>query len=144
MKITRRLAVESDTEYAREVHHRAYREVIERQFGAWDGAEQDGFFAQDWGKGGFEIILCDGVPCGYMLVERRADYVQLWELVIDPDFHGQGIGSFLLREIQAEARARSLPVRLQTLHKNRAYELYRRMGFVDAGRTETHTLMQWG
>ena len=33
-----REATESDREYARRVHHLAYREIVERQFGEWDEA----------------------------------------------------------------------------------------------------------
>jgi hypothetical protein len=72
MEVARRAALPSDTEFARTVHHRAYRDVVERQFGAWDDAVQDKFFAGDWAHGGFDILLCDGVACGYVCVEEQA------------------------------------------------------------------------
>lgn len=48
MKFGRRPATDADTEFARGVHHLAYRNVVERQFGEWDVVRQDQFFANDW------------------------------------------------------------------------------------------------
>ena len=41
MLLERRPATSSDTEFARISHHAAYRDVVRRQFGAWDEALQD-------------------------------------------------------------------------------------------------------
>ena len=105
MRITTRPATEADTEFARRVHHAAYRDVVERQFGPWDEAAQDGFFARDWRDSTFAIVLADGTPCGYACVEDRsagaeAD-VHVRELVIAPQYQGRGIGTALLRDAQA-------------------------------------------
>ena len=42
--IDRRTATSEDFELARSIHHRAYRDVVLRQFGAWNEEEQDQFF----------------------------------------------------------------------------------------------------
>ena len=47
MNVTRRPAREPDTEFARQIHHLAYRDVVERQFGPWVEADQDNFFQGD-------------------------------------------------------------------------------------------------
>lgn len=125
------------------MHHRAYRDVSVRQFGPWDERAQDEFFASGWSDAPHEIILCDGVPCGYACVERRDEDIHVRELVIDPEFQGRGVGTHILREVIAEAEARGLPVRLGTLHANRAAELYRRLGFREYARDETHIHMEW-
>jgi GNAT superfamily N-acetyltransferase len=143
MRIERRPALDSDTDFARRVHHLAYREVVERQFGPWSDAEQDRFFNGDWHPAKFEIVLCNGVPCGYTCVEDRADDIHVRELVIFPDYQGQGIGSTLLREAMARGHERGVPVRLGTHLKNRALNLYRRLGFVEFDRTDTHILLEW-
>ena len=135
MKVEIRPAEAGDVEFARSAHHAAYRDVVERQFGPWDEAAQDKFFAADWDPRTAEIILADGSLCGYCIVERRVDDIHARELVIHPDFQGQGIGSFLLRRLQDEARSRSVPVRLGTFHENRAVKLYARLGFREIGST---------
>jgi ribosomal protein S18 acetylase RimI-like enzyme len=143
LKVTLRPALESDTDSARSVHHQAYREVSERQFGPWDEKEQDEYFEGDWTSAPFEIILCDGIPCGYVWIEDRDDDIHVHELVLLPEFQGQGVGSSLLRQVMERASKRQVPVRLGTFHANRALNLYRRLGFQEIGRTETQILMEW-
>jgi ribosomal protein S18 acetylase RimI-like enzyme len=143
MDIHSRQAHRSDTEFARTVHHLAYRDVVVRQFGVWEEKAQDEFFKDDWDPSAFEIIICDGVPCGYMCIEDRDNDIQVRELVISPQFQGKGAGTQILRGVIERAKARQVPVRLGTQHANRAVELYRRLGFCELERTGTHILMEW-
>ena len=143
MNVTRRAATASDTPFAREAHHGAYREPVLRQFGQWDETRQDQLFAGDWADAVFEIIELDGTPCGYACIEEREDDFHVREIVIHPDFQGRGIGTAVLRETQQRARAKGVPVRLGTFLTNRAAGLYRRLGFQETGRTDIHVLMEW-
>ena len=143
MPVTTRPAAEADIAFAREAHHEAYRDVVIRQFGAWDEPVQDGFFDRSWQDRDHEMILHDGQPCGYTSVEFLDDSVHLREFVIHPAFQGQGIGTAFLQTLCARAAARGLPVKLGVFHENRAIALYRRLGFEAFDRTETHVLMQW-
>jgi ribosomal protein S18 acetylase RimI-like enzyme len=138
-RLSRRPAVVDDCEWARAVHHAALRDVVERQFGVWDAPLQDRFFAGEWAAAPFEIICWDGRPCGYVCLEVRPDDVHLRELVIAPDHQNRGIGTAIVEDAIERARRRHVPVVLQALHRNRAIGLYRRLGFVATGRTETHT-----
>src|SRR5947209_1183088 len=128
MEVTRRPALETDTDFARLVHHQAYRDVSERQFGPWNEKEQDEYFNGDWNPAAFDIVLCDGIPCGYMHVEDRDHDIHVDELVLLSEFQGQGIGSSLLREVMERASRRGVPVGLQTFRVNRALNLYDRLG----------------
>ncbi len=143
MHITKRPAVASDTELARSVHHRAYHEVVVRQYGLWDEEAQDELFAAAWSAAAHEIIFCDDLPCGYMCVEDRDGDIHLCEIVIDPEFQGKGVGTNILGEVIEYARMRQVPVRLRTHLMNRAAALYRRLGFQECGRTNSHVLMEW-
>ena len=140
--VTRGPATPEDTAFARRVHHEANRDVVVRQFGVWDEAAQDRFFEVDWQPGIYEIVLLDGEPCGYVCVDARADDVYVRNIHVLPAFQGRGVGTQLLREAIARADARGVPTRLQTLHLNRAANLYRRLGFVEVGRTGTHILFE--
>jgi GNAT superfamily N-acetyltransferase len=143
VRLQRRLASNADTEFGRNVHHQAYREVSERQFGAWNEAAQDAYFRDDWDAAPHEIVECDGVPVGYVSVEDRSDLVRVRELVLLPEFQNRGIGTALLRQAMAHAEGRGVPVQLGTLHASRAAALYRRLGFREIGRTDTHILFEW-
>ncbi|MBV8719950.1 MAG: GNAT family N-acetyltransferase [Chloroflexi bacterium] len=110
--------------FARRVHHEAYRDVVERQFGAWDLAAQDAYFRAGWDAAPHEIIELDGVPVGYVCVEDRPGLVHVRELVVLPEFQNRGIGTAILQQVLAYAAGRGLPVQLGTLHANRAAALY--------------------
>ena len=133
----------ADADFARAVHHRAYRDVIERQYGNWEEDAQDEFFADAWCPATHEIVLCDGVRCGYTCIENRDGDMYLRELVIDPDFQCLGIGTHVVRDLLNHASPRGVSVRLQTHAVNRAGNLYRRLGFRETDRTHTHVLMEW-
>ena len=143
MKITRRAATDFDIDFARDAHHRAYRDVVTRQFGVWDEARQDEFFDRGWASAEHHILLCDGVPCGYVSVDQFADYNHVRLLVVLPEYQGRGIGSAFLWEVIEEARSRQVPVKLRVLRENRALQFYQRFGFREYDRTETHILMEW-
>ena len=141
--VSRRAATSAETEFARQIHHAAYRDAVLRQFGAWDETRQDEFFAAAWNMTPHQIILADGVPVGYCAVEERPDDIHVRELVIRPEAQSQGIGTELLRQVQAVARRRALPIRLGTFHTNRAQDLYARLGFRRVGQSATHVFLEW-
>ena len=143
MEITQKTPCEADTNFARETHHQAYHDVCIQQFGPWNEQAQDGYFQAAWTAHPQQIVQCDGVPCGYTCVEERPDYIHVRELVIHPHSQNRGIGSFVLRQVMAQAQERGLPVRLGTHHQNRALHLYQRLGFEEFDRTDVHILLQW-
>jgi ribosomal protein S18 acetylase RimI-like enzyme len=124
--LTRRPATVRDKEFARCVHHLAYRDVVERQFGGWDENEQDAYFETAWSKHDHDIVEWNGEACGYFAVEMRATRVDIHELVLDPTYQNRGIGSDLLAEVVSIARGLGVPVHLRVLHKNQAVHLYER------------------
>lgn len=143
-KLSLRPATHSDTDFARNAHHQAYHDVIERQFGTFDEALQDQFFAKSWGdSSGYQVINWGDEPAGYTRVEETPEYIYGHELVILPEYQSKGIGSFLLRSWQANAQSKNIPLRLQVLKENKAKELYERVGFKETSQTDTHYEMEW-
>lgn len=142
-QITRRIATEADTEFARKTHHAAYHDVIVRQFGNFDEKMQDDFFAKSWKPETHEILLSDGAEAGYCFIEHFPDHIFAHELVLSLEFQGKGIGSNLLKEVIEEAKAKNIPVKLQVLKENQAQHLYRKLGFKDTGITDTHIEMEF-
>jgi GNAT superfamily N-acetyltransferase len=142
MRVSRRQATDADTELARQIHHRGYREIVERQFGPWDEARQGHFFEDDWDPALYEIVCCDDVPCGRISVVDRADAIIVRDVVILPECQNRGMGTILLQEQIARARRRGVPVQLGTHRLNRALRLYLRLGFGEIGQTDTHILLE--
>jgi ribosomal protein S18 acetylase RimI-like enzyme len=61
-----------------------------------------------------------------------------------PELQGRGIGSAVVRDLQAAAKTAGLPLRLQVLMTNPAAQrLYERLGFQVTDATATHHLMAW-
>lgn len=140
--ITMRPALDNDATLARDIHHRAFREVVTAQFGEWDEALQDRFFNEMWAPEKFEIIEWEGTPCGYFRKDVHEGFVEIHEIGIDPEFQGKGIGSKVLRMTITLADHLKIPSELQVLHRNNAVSLYRRLGFAEIGRSETHIRMR--
>lgn len=142
-ELTRRPAQEEDVDFLRKVHHEAYRDVVEKQFGGWDEKAQDAFFASALKHSPHEVLYYDEQPCGYFSMEEHADFIELHELVLLPEFQGKGIGSKILNDAVELAKTKNLPARLQVLKENKAADLYRRLGFQTVGETETHLEMEY-
>jgi ribosomal protein S18 acetylase RimI-like enzyme len=142
MDVARRMATTDDEALARRMHHAAYRDVVERQFGYWDEAEQDSHFARAWNEHDHDILQCADTPCGYAAIELCRHAIVVHELVLHPDFQGQGIGTQVLLETIRRAQSLDVPVRLKVLHANdRATRLYERLGFRERGTTASHRQM---
>lgn len=142
MKITTRTPWERDKAFVRRIHHSGYRDVVVNQFGSWDQSRQDRFFEKKWSNANLEVLIVDENPCGFVTVEEDPDELRLIELVVDPACQGRGIGTEYLRQLIVRAEFRQVPIRLTVLLMSRASSLYRRMGFVKYGQTDTHFQME--
>lgn len=139
-----RPATNDDYSFLRELHHRAYREVVTRQFGRWDERAQDEWFELSLRDAEFFVVELGSAAVGALARKRQPECLHLVELQIVPEHQNHGLGSALLRELLAEARSATLPVRLRVLHENhRARHLYERHGFVVTATMPTHYLMEW-
>jgi GNAT superfamily N-acetyltransferase len=90
-----------------------------------------------------EMILWQGEPAGRLIFERRENELRCVELALLPKHRNGGIGSFLIRKLQDEARQAKIPLRLQVIRFNRAVNLFERSGFERTSETGTHFQMEW-
>lgn len=83
----------------------------------------------------FFIARRDGMATGCAALSDKGDYGEVKSMFVHPDARGSGTGAALMDRLEAEARARGLPLmRLETgddLYP--AHRLYRRHGFTDCG-----------
>ena len=95
-----------------------------------------------WGRGGISRIEIDGARVGMIQLFDRPDSLEIGEIQIQPGYQNRGIGTDLLRDTVARARAQHKKVSLSVALKNeRAYRLYERLGFQKVAQSETHNLM---
>jgi ribosomal protein S18 acetylase RimI-like enzyme len=135
-----RQATVEDSEFCYEVNRAALGEYVAAIWG-WDEVEQRAFHERGFDPAKTQIITVDGHDVGSLNVERRAAEIYLARIVIDPSVHGRGVGTGLIRGLQAEG----LPVLLEVFVINtRARALYRRLGFREVARPAEHKIsMRW-
>ena len=75
----------------------------------------------------FSIILFGTGPVGRMVVQRTAEELRVVDIALLPAHRNQGIGTFLMQQVCAEADKARKPVRLCVLQNNPARRWYERL-----------------
>lgn len=88
-----------------------------------------------------EIIELNGRPIGLLKVIRSPTEWRVSQIQLLPEHQGKGIGTKLLEEVLANARAAGLVVTLSALKINPAVRLYRRLGFTTETESEKSVSM---
>jgi ribosomal protein S18 acetylase RimI-like enzyme len=114
------------------------RAFLEMQFNA-----QHRYYTQTFAQADYQIILLAGQPIGRLYIDRRPDEIRLIDIALLPEYRGQGIGSFFLHHVLAEARRSGRPVRIHVEQFNPALRLYMRLGFRKMGDAGIYFLMEW-
>jgi ribosomal protein S18 acetylase RimI-like enzyme len=136
-------ALPSQREAFREMHHRCYHDVVLRQFGCWDLAQQDGFFEKEWSERLFHTIEEDGCMVGGYAEKESEGCLMLLELQVLPEFQGRGIGTAVIKHMQSRAVKGGRSMSLRVLRQNRAVNLYAKLGFREVGRDDIAIIMEW-
>ena len=77
----------------------------------------------------FDVILLDAEPVGRLYVARWTDELCIVDISLLPEYCNRGIGTTLLRQLQAEAQGAGTPLRIHVERFNPALRLYERLGF---------------
>lgn len=107
----------------------------------WDEEGQRRAFARDFQRRReFSVITVDGADAGFLQLQRGADFLNVAELHLLPSFRSRGIGSAVLKHLQAQAV--DLPLLIGCFQANKeALRLYRRLGFIPVTETDTHVIL---
>ena len=134
-----RRATESDAEFLRLLHDRAYVKYVERMGGKPEP------MAADWSA----VLRDDAVwlaevdrnPTGATVLRIRPDHMLIWGVAVEPRLQRRGMGRQLMRFAEAEARRRGVDeIRLYTNRKfTENIRLYKGIGYAA---THTETLGQ--
>lgn len=108
----------------------------------WDEDYQQEEFDRDFQKREeFSVIVSDDADAGFLQLQRGTDFLNVAEIHLLPAFRGQGLGTSVLRYIQALGDKEGLPVLIGCFRANQgARDLYLRLGFQPAGESDTHYL----
>lgn len=135
-----RPAEERDQEFLYQVKKQSNFGYISDLWG-WDEDFQRREFARDFQQiREFSVITVDGADAGFLQLQSGSDFLNVAEIHLLPPFQGQGIGSAVLRDVQADAEG--LPVLIGCFRANkRAYQLYQRLGFAPITENDTHFIL---
>lgn len=135
-----RPAEERDREFLYQVKKQSNFGYISDLWG-WDEDVQRREFARDFQQiREFSVITVDGADAGFLQLQSGSDFLNVAEIHLLPPFQGQGIGSAVLRDVQADAEG--LPVLIGCFRANkRAYQLYQRLGFAPITENDTHFIL---
>jgi ribosomal protein S18 acetylase RimI-like enzyme len=86
-----------------------------------------------------QIIEFNGVTAGRLIVDRSANETLLVDITLLPDFRNLGLGTSLLRSLQAEGKK----IILHVIRSNPAVNLYQRLGFIFVGEEAFYSKMEW-
>lgn len=138
-----RPARDSDRDWVWETKKLCFSVYVKQAYGVWNEETQTARFMASFESKEIQIIRMSEVDVGYVSFECREKELQLFNIMILPDFQNQGLGSAVMKKLQAMAKERNLPLKLQVLKVNPARKLYERLGFAIIGQTDTHDQMQW-
>ena len=135
-----RPAEERDREFLYQVKKQSNFGYISDLWG-WDEDFQRREFARDFQQiREFSVITVDGADAGFLQLQSGSDFLNVAEIHLLPPFQGQGIGSAVLRDVQAAAEG--LPVRHGCFRPNkRAYQRAHRLGFAPITENDTHFIL---
>jgi ribosomal protein S18 acetylase RimI-like enzyme len=91
-------------------------------------AQQQSYQAQ-FPESTHQIICLEGQPVGRLIVNRTQNEIRLVDIALLPPNRNRGLGTQLIENLLAEAKAAGKPVRLHVLAGSPALALYRRLGF---------------
>jgi ribosomal protein S18 acetylase RimI-like enzyme len=120
----------------------------------WDEAQKAAFlqmqfeaqhaqYQEHYAGASFDIILVGGQPAGRLYVKRGSEEFRIVDIALLPEFCNRGIGSTLLRQLQAEARAAGKPLTIHVERFNPALRLYERLGFRQIDDRGVYLFMEW-
>lgn len=91
-----------------------------------------------------DVIVVDAEAAGRLYVDRSRAEIRVVDIALLPAYQGRGIGTKLLREVQADGAASGRCVTIHVERFNRAQRLYDRLGFVAVDdRSPVYVLMRW-
>ncbi|MAL94199.1 MAG: GNAT family N-acetyltransferase [Haliea sp.] len=120
----------------------------------WDEAQKTAFLSQQcraqeahyrqaYPTAVREIIEVEGTAAGRVCWQAASDENRLIDLRLLATYRGRGIGSALLRALQARSQQQAVPLCLSVACDNPARQLYQRLGFVVSADDSLYCQMEY-
>lgn len=106
-------------------------------------AAQDKHYRTHYPGAEFLVISDGDIPAGRLYLYRHPKELRIMDIALLPEHRRKGIGTFLLSNLQQEARESELAVTIHVEKENPAMNLYRTLGFQVAEDRGVYFFMQW-
>jgi GNAT superfamily N-acetyltransferase len=116
---------------------------VERAFLAHQFEAQHRHYRQHYPNAEWLVIERDGEAVGRLYLEEWKDQLRLIDIALLPDSRGAGVGSAILADLMAQAKAAGKPLTIHVEKNNPAMRLYLRLGFVAIDEHGIYDLMEW-
>jgi ribosomal protein S18 acetylase RimI-like enzyme len=104
---------------------------------------QDAQYRAAFPRAEHSIVEADGAAVGRVVLDRGPGEIRVVDLALLGACRGRGIGSGLLRSLQAEAEGYASRLGLRVARGNPAGRLYARLGFREVAADEMYVEMAW-
>jgi ribosomal protein S18 acetylase RimI-like enzyme len=120
----------------------------------WDAAQKAAFlqmqfdaqhaqYQEHYSGASFDVILVAGQPAGRLYVARWSSEIRIVDIALLPAYCNRGLGTTLVRALQAEAATSGKPLRIHVERFNPALRLYERLGFHQIEDRGVYLFMEW-
>ena len=89
------------------------------------------------------IVQVDEQPAGRFYLDHASESIHVIDISLLPEYQGHGIGSTLIRTVQAEAQRSGRSVTLFAHPRRAGSAFYRRLGFVRTSAVGEHVGLSW-
>jgi ribosomal protein S18 acetylase RimI-like enzyme len=127
----------------RELAQAGWPPAQQQEFLLMQARMQHAHYTARYCHGQYYKIRAEGQDVGRLYLDAGQDDVHVIDIAILPAFRNRGIGSAVLRAVQAAARGAGAAVSLQVEKGSPAGRLYDALGFEPAGDSDTHAFMRW-
>jgi len=149
-KITLRSVQESDNEFLLKVYGSTREQELaqvpwtaeqKQQFVRMQWEAQKNHYAAQHPNATHEIICVESSDVGRLYLDRSGDKFHILDITLLPEHRNRGAGSFLLRQIMAEAKEAGKPVTIYVETFNPSLRLFQWLGFTPIQEQGFHLLL---
>jgi GNAT superfamily N-acetyltransferase len=150
-KVTLRPVHDSDDEFLLKVYGSTREQEMaqvpwtaeqKQQFVRMQYEAQKSHYAAQHPSATHEIICVEGHAAGRLYLDRTGEKFHILDITLLPDHRSRGAGSFLLRQIMAEAKGAGKPVSIFVETFNPSLQLFQRLGFMPIKQEGFHLLLE--
>ncbi len=104
---------------------------------------QHKYYRMEFPDADYLLMLLNGQGIGRIYILWDAQEIVVMDITLLPEYRGLGIGTTIFENLKRESSARQLPLRLHVEPYNRAFNLYRRLGFTVTAEEGFYYRMEW-